>query len=296
MKDLGPAKKILGMQITRDKQSGTLQLSQSEYIKRVLQRFNMGDAKPVSTPLASHFRLSKDQSPQTDEDKEYMAKVPYASAIGSLMYAMVCTRPDIGHAVGVVSRYMSNPGKVHWEAVKWILRYLQGTINKCLYFGKGELKVQGYVDADFGGEVNNRKSTTGCVFTVGNTAVSWMSQLQKIVALSTTEAEYVAVTEASKEMIWLQGLLDELGFKQENNVLYNDSQSAIHLAKNSAFHSRTKHIGICYHFIRSLLEDEVLTLRKILGSKNPADMLTKTVTIDKLKLCSTSIGLKMTEG
>ncbi|CAO2827530.1 unnamed protein product [Amaranthus hypochondriacus] len=295
MKDLGPAKKILGMQITRDKQSDTLQLSQSEYIKRVLQRFNMGDAKPVSTPLASHFRLSKDQSPQIEEDKEYMAKVPYASAIGSLMYAMVCTRPDIGHAVGVVSRYMSNPGKVHWEAVKWILRYLRGTINKCLYFGKGELKIQGYVDADFGGEVDNRKSTTGYVFTVGNTAVSWMSQLQKIVALSTTEAEYVAVTEASKEMIWLQGLLDELGFKQENNILYSDSQSAIHLAKNSALHSRTKHIGVRYHFIRSLLEDEVLNLRKILGSKNPADMLTKTVTIDKLKLCATSIGLKMTE-
>ena len=291
MKDLGPAKKILGMQITRDKHKGTLQLSQSEYIKRVLQRFNMSESKPVSTPLASHFRLSNDQCPQTEEDKDYMAKVPYASAIGSLMYAMVCTRPDIGHAVGVVSRFMSNPGKVHWEAVKWILRYLRGTTDKCLYFGKGELKVQGYVDADFGGEVDHRKSTTGYIFTVGNTTVSWMSQLQKIVALSTTEAEYVAVTEASKEMIWLQGLLTELGFKKENNVLYSDSQSAIHLAKNSAFHSRTKHIGLRYHFIRSLLEDEVLKLEKIQGIKNPADMLTKTVTIDKLKLCSTLVGL-----
>ncbi|BBH04062.1 Toll-Interleukin-Resistance domain family protein [Prunus dulcis] len=292
MKDLGPAKKILGMQITRDKHRGILQLSQTEYINRVLQRFNMGDAKPVSTPLASHFHLSKDQSPQTEEERDLMAKVPYASAIGSLMYAMVCTRPDIGHAVGVVSRFMSNPGKAHWEAVKWILRYLQGTSEKCLYFGKGELKVQGYVDADFGGEVDHRRSTTGYIFTVGNTAVSWMSQLQKIVTLSTTEAEYVAVTEASKEMIWLQGLLTELGFKQEKNVLHSDSQSAIHLAKNSAFHSRTKHIGLRYHFIRSLLEDEVLTLEKIQGSKNPADMLTKTVTIDKLKLCSTSVGLQ----
>ena len=198
MKDLGPAKKILGMQITRDKHNQILQLSQSEYIRRVLQRFNMGDAKPVSTPLASHFRLSKSQSPETEEDREFMAKIPYASAIGSLMYAMVCTRPNIGHAVGVVSRFMSNPGKVHWEAVKWILRYLRGTTDKCLYFGKGELKVQGFVDADFGGEVDHRKSTTGYIFTVGNTAVSWMSQLQKIVALSTTEAEYVAVTEANK--------------------------------------------------------------------------------------------------
>ncbi|WVY97343.1 hypothetical protein V8G54_029494 [Vigna mungo] len=291
MKDLGPAKRILGMQITRDKQKCILQLSQVEYINRVLQRFNMRDAKAVSTPLASHFRLSKEQSPQTEKEKDSMAKIPYASAIRSLMYAMVCTRPDIGHAVGVVSRFMSNPGKAHWEAVKWILRYLRGTIEKCLYFSKGELKVQGYVDADFGGEVDHRRSTTGYIFTVGTKPVSWMSQVQKIVALSTTEAEYVAVTEASKELIWLQGLLTELGFIQEMSVLHSDSQSAIHLAKNSAFHSRTKHIDVRYHFIRSLLEDGVLTLRKILGSKNPADMLTKVVTIDKLKLCSTSVGL-----
>ena len=115
MKDLGPAKKILGMQITRNKKKGSLQLSQAEYINRVLQRFNMGDAKPVSTPLASHFRLSKDQSPQTEEEREFMVKVPYASAIGSLMYAMVYTRPDIGHAMGVVSRFISNPRKTHWE-------------------------------------------------------------------------------------------------------------------------------------------------------------------------------------
>ena len=106
----------------------------------------------------------------------------------------------------------------------------------------------------------------------------------------------MAVTEASKEMIWLQGLLNDLGFKQENNVLYSDSQSAINLAKNSAFHLRIKYIGIRYHFIRSLLEDEVLTLKKILSSKNPADMLTKTVMIDKLNLCSKPIGLQVEEG
>ncbi|WVZ08445.1 hypothetical protein V8G54_021791 [Vigna mungo] len=141
MKDLGPAKKILGMQIMRDKQKGVLQLSQAEYINRVLQRFNMEKAKRDSTPLASHFRLSKDQSPQTKEEEEIMAKILYASSIGSLMYAMVCTRPDIGYAVGVVSRFMSNPGKAHWEAVKWILRYLRGNKEKCLCFSKGELKV-----------------------------------------------------------------------------------------------------------------------------------------------------------
>ncbi|KAL5827802.1 hypothetical protein ACOSQ3_019653 [Xanthoceras sorbifolium] len=292
MKNLGAAKQILGMRIKRDTKSGTLLLSQAEYIKKVLSRFNMQDAKPVSTPLGVHFRLSKEQSPKTEEERTHMAKVPYASAIGSLMYAMVCTRPDIAQAVGAVSRYMNNPGKIHWEAVKWILRYLRGTTNKILCFKGGDTTLTGYVDADLAGNVDIRKSTTGYVYTLGGTAVSWVSQLQKIVALSTTEAEYVAVTEASKEMVWLQSFLEELGKKQEDNVLYCDSQSAIHLAKNPSFHSRTKHIQLRYHFIRSLLEDGILKLEKISGAQNPADMLTKTVTTDKLKLCSASVGLQ----
>ena len=163
--------------------------------------------------------------------------------------------------------------------------------DKCLCFRKGELRLQGFADADFAKEVDHRRSTTGYVFTLGTTAVSWVSQIQKIVALSTTEVEYVVVTEASKEMIWLQGLLAKLGFRQAKNVLHSDSQSAIHLAKNSAFHSRTKHIGFRYHFVRSLLDDGVLTLEKIQGSKNPVDMLTKAVMIEKLELCSALVGL-----
>ncbi|RVW17810.1 Retrovirus-related Pol polyprotein from transposon TNT 1-94 [Vitis vinifera] len=260
MKDLGAAKQILGMRIIRDKANGTLKLSQSEYVKKVLSRFNMNEAKPVSTPLGSHFKLSKEQSPKTEEERDHMSKVPYASAIGSLMYAMVCTRPDIAHAVGVVSRFMSRPGKQHWEAVKWILRYLKGSLDTCLCF-------------------------------TGGTAISWTSNLQKIVTLSTTEAEYVAATEAGKEMIWLHGFLDELGKKQEMGILHSDSQSAIFLAKNSAFHSKSKHIQTKYHFIRYLVEDKLVILEKICGSKNPADMLTKGVTIEKLKLCAASIGL-----
>uniref|UniRef100_A0A2N9HDQ7 Reverse transcriptase Ty1/copia-type domain-containing protein n=1 Tax=Fagus sylvatica TaxID=28930 RepID=A0A2N9HDQ7_FAGSY len=125
MKDLGPAKQIHGMRIIRDRANGTLKLSQTEYVKKILSRFSMDKAKPISTPLGSHFRLTMDQSPKTEQEQAYMSKVSYTSAIGSLMYAMVCTRPDIAHAVGVVSRYMSNPGKQHWEAIKWILRYLK---------------------------------------------------------------------------------------------------------------------------------------------------------------------------
>ena len=292
MKDLGAAKQILGMRIKRDTNSRTLLLSQDKYINKVLSRFNMQNAKVVSTPLGVHFRLSKEQSPKTEEGRAYMEKVPYALAIGSLMYVMVCTRPDIAQAVGAVSRYMNNPGKLHWEAVKWILRYLQGTTSKALCFKGGDMVLTGYVDADLAGNVDIRRSTTGYVYTLGGTAVSWGSQLQKIIALSTTEAEYVAVTEANKEMVWLQSFLEELGQKQEDNVLHCDSQSVIHLSKNPSFHSRTKHIQLRYHFIRSLLEDGILKLEKISGAQNPADMLTKTVTIDKLKLCSASVGLK----
>ena len=142
-----------------------------------------------------------------------MSKVPYASTSGSLMYAMVCTRPDIANAVRVVSRFMSRPGKQHWEAVKWILRYLKGSSDTSLCFTSASLKLQGYVNADFAGDIDSRKSTTRFVFTLGGTAISWASNLQKIVTLSTTKAEYVATTEVENEMIWLHGFLDELGKK-----------------------------------------------------------------------------------
>jgi hypothetical protein len=127
MKDLGAAKKILGMEIHRNREAGKLYLLQKSYVEKVLDRFGMKDAKPVSIPLAAHFRLSSDLSPKKEEERTYMSQVPYSSAVGCIMYAMVCTRPDISHAVSVVSRFMSNPGKEHWHAVKWILRYLRGT-------------------------------------------------------------------------------------------------------------------------------------------------------------------------
>ena len=136
MKDLGAAKKILGMEITRDKKFGVLFLSQQNYIQKILQRFNMNDAKPISTPIAPHFRLSAAQCASTDQDIEYMSRVPYSSAVGSLMYDMVCSRPDLSYAMSLVSRYMTNPGKEHWRAVQWIFRFLSGTSDSCLNLGE----------------------------------------------------------------------------------------------------------------------------------------------------------------
>uniref|UniRef100_A0A3Q7IYG7 Uncharacterized protein n=1 Tax=Solanum lycopersicum TaxID=4081 RepID=A0A3Q7IYG7_SOLLC len=211
---------ILGMEIARDRKAGKLWLSQEKYIERVLERFNMKNAKPVNTPLAAHFKLSKRCCPTTEKEKESMSHIPYSCAVGSLMYAMVCTRPDIAHAVGLVSRYLANPSKVHWEAVKWILRYLRGTSNLSLCFGGGEPILEGFTDADMAGDLDNRKSTSGYLFKFAGGAISWQSKLQKCVALSTTEAEYIEAVEASKEMLWLKRFLQELGLKQSDETKF----------------------------------------------------------------------------
>ncbi|KAL6344420.1 hypothetical protein AAG906_039676 [Vitis piasezkii] len=160
--------------------NGKLWLSQENYIEKVLDKFNMGKAKPVNSPLGSHLKLSSKQSPSSEKEKEEMRKVPYASAVGSLMYVMVCMRLDIAHVVGVVSRFLSNPSKEHWAAMKWILR--------C-------------TDADMAGDDDSRKSTSGYLITFLRGAVSWQSRLQKCVVLSTTEVEYIAIIEASKELL-----------------------------------------------------------------------------------------------
>jgi hypothetical protein len=201
------------MRIKRDMKNCKLTLSQGEYIEKVLERFRMHNEKPVSTPLTSHFKLTKEMCPKTQEEIKYMSRVPYSSTVGSLMYVMVCTRPYIAHAVGVVSRYMNNPGKENLEAVKLILRYLKGTTTHALCFGGPYIVLQGYVDSDMEGDKDSRRSTIGYAFIVGGTTIIWILKLQKVVALSTTEEEYVVATEASKEMIWLQRFMEELGKK-----------------------------------------------------------------------------------
>ncbi|KAK8931081.1 hypothetical protein KSP39_PZI016518 [Platanthera zijinensis] len=291
MKDLGPAKTILGMHIRRDRGTRFLWLSQERYIRKVLQRFSMDQAKKVSTPLATHLKLTADQCPSTPEEKEAMQKVPYASAVGSLMYAMVCTRPDIAHDIGVVSRFLSNPGKEHWSAVKWILRYLQGTTDLSLRFGGSEPELLGYTDADMAGDLDSRKSTSGYLMLFVGGVVSWASRLQKCVALSTTEAEFIAVTEAGKELLWMKRFVRELGFTQDRYMLMCDNQSAIHLGKNSMFHSRSKHIDTRYHWIRDVVEKKELELLKVHTDDNGADMLTKVVTRGKFETCVRIVGM-----
>ena len=282
------------MKISRERESRKLWLSQKRYFESVLKRFGMLDAKLVSIPLAAHFKIAVEMCPRNDEEVYAMSQVPYSSVVGSLMYAMVCTRSDIAHAMGVVSRYMSNLGKQHWVAVKWILRYIKGTLDHALCFGNTEEVMTGFVDADIPGDLDGRKSTTGYIFTFAGAAISWVPRLQKVVALSTTEAEYIAATEACKELIWLQRLMGELGTEQGSFKLFCDSQSVIHLAKNAAFHSRTKHIDLRYHIISQVLEEGQVQLEKISTEENPTDMMTKSLSRDKLKLCASLAGLEST--
>ena len=154
----------MGVEIHIDKKNGKLCFSQEKYVEKILERFEMNKAKPVNVPLASHFKLSSSLCPSSAEEKDYMSRVPYANAVGYLMYGRVCTRPDISHAVGVVSKYMENPGKEHWNVVKWVLRYLRGTSDYCITLSNNSDSVCSFVDSDFTGDLDERMSTSGCLY------------------------------------------------------------------------------------------------------------------------------------
>ncbi|XP_038895984.1 secreted RxLR effector protein 161-like [Benincasa hispida] len=178
----------------------------------------MTEAKSVCTPIANHFKLSAENSPK-ESDIEYqkvMSTIPYSQVVGSLMYLMVSTRLDIAYATSLVSRYMANPGKRHWEATKWIMRYLKGTTSAKLMYQQlpnREPKLIGYVDSDYAGDLDKRRSLSGYIFLYGRCVLSRKATLQSIVALSTTEREFIALSEAVKEGLWLKGLLSDFGIK-----------------------------------------------------------------------------------
>ncbi|GKE79111.1 retrovirus-related pol polyprotein from transposon TNT 1-94 [Tanacetum coccineum] len=253
MKELGEANKILGMEIVRDRSRKILRVSKSGYVSKILNNFRIDNGKSVQMPLGGHFKLSLKDFPVREFDVERMSKVPYANAVGTLMYLMMCTRPDIAYVVSVVSRYLANPGKNHWEVVKWILKYLRGIVNVGLVYGThrgNHVDVTGFVDSDYAKDPDKGRSITGYTFLVQGCVVSWKATLQHVVALLTTEAEYMTLTEAVKEAIWLRGLLEELGVELNTVIVNCDNQGAIHLSRNHVFHERTKHIYVRYHFIR----------------------------------------------
>ncbi len=202
MTDLKPCKQFLGIQITQDRSIKTIRLSQSDYLKKVLQEHGMEDSKPLATPMKEGLVLpALDKKTPVDPDLAQQ----YQSAIRSLMYAMVYMRPDLAYAVSKLSQYGSNPKEVHWKAVKRVLRYIKGTLDYSLTFGgtSSTTSLVGYTDSDLAGNKESRRSTNGYVFFLGNVSISWKSKLQLTVALSSCETEYIAATQATKETVWI---------------------------------------------------------------------------------------------
>jgi hypothetical protein len=220
--------------------------------------------------MESRLKLSKTSSaPLVDATH-------YRSIVGSLRY-LVNSRPDLAFSVGYVSRFMEAPTTEHLTAVKRILRYVAGTLHYgCFYKREKEASLVGYSDSDLAGDVDTRKSTSGIFFFLGNNVITWQSQKQKVVALSSCEAEYIAATTAACQGVWLARLLAELkGRKPATINLKIDGQSAIQLSKNPVFHNRSKHIDTRYHFIRDCIKENRVTL-EFIGTKDQlADILTK---------------------
>ncbi len=292
MKDLGSVKKLLGVTIVRNCDKKTFSLNQEDYVEKLLSKFGLEQCKHAVTPAEVGAKLKKDMCPRTQEEIEEMRNVPYAMAVGSLLYLVNCTRPDIAYAVANVSKFMQNPGRQHWIAVKRILRYLKGTSNYDLTLGSTEpLNPIGYCDSDWGGDPDDRKSTSGYLFLYGG-VVSWRSRKQKTVALSSSEAEYMAATDAAKEAVWIQQFIEELfGEPIDNTTVWCDNQSCIALTKDPGHHDRNKHVEIRLHFIRNLVDRGRIHFKYCPTEEMLADGLTKSVsriTLEKLaKLMNT---------
>ncbi|KAL4028497.1 hypothetical protein IC575_011694 [Cucumis melo] len=224
-----------------------------------------------------------------------MRHIPYASAVGSLMYAMLCTRPDICYAVGIVSRYQSNPGLAHWTAVKTILKYPRRTRDYMLVYGSKDLILTGYTDSDFQTDRDSRKSTSGSVFTLNGGAVVWRSIKQGCIADSTMEAEYVAACEAAKEAVWLRNFLINLEVVPNMSkpiTLYCDNSGAVANSREPRSHKRGKHIERKYHLIREIVHRGDVIVTQIASTHNVADPFTKPLTAKVFEGHLESLGLR----
>ncbi|KAL4301844.1 hypothetical protein GQ457_10G007880 [Hibiscus cannabinus] len=296
MKDLGEASYILGVKIYRDRSRRLLGLSLSTYIDKVLKRFSMEESKRGFLLMRHDISLSKEMCPSTPQERERMSQIPYASAIGSIMYAMICTRPDLSYALSMTSRYQANPGEGHWTAVKNILKYLRRTKDVFLVYGsEEELRIKGYTDASFQTDKDDSRSQSGFVFCPNGGAVSWKSSKQDTVADSTTEAEYIAASEAAKEAVWIKKFITGLGVIPsivDAVDLYCDNNGAIAQAKEPRSHQRSKHILRRFHLIREIIDRGDVEICKVHTDDNIADPLTKPLTQQKHDRHTESLGIR----
>jgi hypothetical protein len=295
MVDFGEAQSILGIRIDRNRAKGTIHLSQIDKIDDLLFSHKQTNAMGRTTPLEVGIKFSKFMCPESCVGKEDPFTKTYRAVVGSLMHIMVCTRPDIAAAVGILSRFMEKPGKEHWEGIIRILQYLKKTRLTGLNYSKSIVAdIHGYCDSDWAGDVDDNKSTTGYVFILAGAAVSWQSKKQKSTAQSSCEAEYYAAGMAGNEVSWLSSFLGELGFLPPSPiVVFSDSQSALNLSANPIWHEKSKHIATRWNAIRELIYNKTLLLLKIKTDFQIADSLTKAVPGPKVELCR--LGMGMTE-
>ncbi|GJS00961.1 retrotransposon protein, putative, ty1-copia subclass [Tanacetum coccineum] len=248
MKDLGEAAYILGIKIIHDRSKRLIALSQSAYLEKTLKKFRMENSKKGYTPMIEKPDYRKSQGAKTPSEVQRMQRVPYASAIGSIMYAVRCTRPDVAFAQNLCSRFQQNPGEIHWTAVKTILKYLRNTKDMVLVYGakpEAELKVSCYADASFQTDKDDTKSQTGYVFVLNGGAVDWKSAKQSTTAMSSTEAEYIAAAEASMEAVWMRKFIDGLGGVVPSNKrpmeMLCDNEPAIAIANDPGILKGARH-------------------------------------------------------
>jgi hypothetical protein len=289
--DLGNPSMFIGYEISRDTAAGSITISQSRMTRDIMARFGMSDAKPKSIPLSTALKLSK----EIGEPLNDAGARQYRELVGSLLYLSVCTRPDIAQAVGALSRYMAAPTTTHWQAARSVLAYLAGTVTAGItYTRSAPSALIGYTDADYGGELDSRRSTTGYVFVLAGGAISWSSRLQTTVAVSTAEAEYMASAAATKEALWLRTLLTDMGYPITGPItIYGDNQAAIKLLKHPIASARSKHIDIIYHFARERVASGEVEFSYISTNDMVADCMTKPVPRPKLLSCMTGMGMGM---
>ena len=297
MKDLGEAAYILGIKIYRERSQWLLGLSQSGYIDKVLKRFSMQDSKRGFLLMSHGIKLCKSQCPTTKDERERMDKIPYASAIGSIMYAMLCTRLDISYALSMTSRFQSNLGECHWIAVKNILKYLRRTKDIFLIYGgqEREIVISGYTDGGFQSDLDDFRSQFSFVFCLNGGVVSWRSSKQDTMADSTIEAEYIAASDAVKEAVWIKNFVFRLGVVPSitNPVdVYYDNNGAIAKAKEPRSHQRSKHILGRFHLIREIIERGDVKICRVHTDDNIVDPLTKPLPQSKHDSHTRSIGIR----
>ena len=288
MKDLGPISNLLGCRIKQDLVLNTISMDQSFYAKNILKTFFPDGLSTTESPMSSTTILSTVDCPKTEEEKEAMVKFPYRQAIGSLLWLAGGTRPDLSYAVAQVARFSSNPGIVHWKAIVKIFRYLQGTINLGIKYTlpvtteSNTLIIKGYCDSDHGRCTDTRRSITGFLYMMSSGPISWQSRQQVSVALSSMEAEYMALSGATQEAIWLRMILKDFNTNiNESILIYEDNQACIDYSNNPTSYKRTKHIDQKYHFVKEQVILKSINIVKISTEDNIADVLTKPLEVTR---------------